>query len=91
MLVFLGDKSTHRAETTIIVVGSTKLGTADLRLTIAVTILGQSHFPSRFFSNLALVPNEIVFLRSPNFLKAMVRGSAVMTGGWSNCSSLGIW
>lgn len=57
MLVFLGDKSTHRAETTIIA-GSTKLGTRDLRLTIAVTILGQSHFGSRFFSNLALVPKK---------------------------------
>lgn len=56
MLVFLGDKSTHRAETTIIA-GSTKLGTRDLRLTIAVTILGQSHF-QRFFSNLALVPKK---------------------------------
>ena len=56
-MVFLGDKSTHRAETTIIA-GSTKLGTRDLRLTIAVTILGQSHFASRFFSNLALVPKK---------------------------------
>ena len=48
-------------------------------------------FRFQIFFELSFGPKEIVFLRSPNFLKAMVRGSAVMTGGWSNCSSLGIW